>query len=144
MFHGGRHRGRQDRAQQQGLGLAITGLVSAGDDWARLARPFHMRSHESCVRPISLAVSVVTDEPRSCSTNYFIGRAGEGLVNIEAAPDATCRFVPANGLLAHTNHFLVPESLGIAVPPNPHWRAPCIVCGACRSVERRVPTRSAR
>ena len=104
-----------------GLGLAINGLVSIGDDWTRLARPFHVRCYDILRAPdLASAVAIVTDGPRSCSTNYLIGRSGEGVVDIEAAPEATCRIVTADGLLAHSNHFLDPGALGVEVPPNPH------------------------
>jgi isopenicillin-N N-acyltransferase-like protein len=103
-----------------GVGLAINGLVSIGDNWARLTRPFHLRCYDIMhAADLPSAVRVVTDEHRSCSTNFLIGRAGEGLVNIEAAPAATCRYVTADGLIAHSNHFLDPAAIGVEEPPNP-------------------------
>jgi len=102
-----------------GLGLVINGLLSHRDDWARLRTPFHVRTWRVLhARSVREAVRVVTDEARSCSANFLIGHAGAAaeVVDIEAAPEATCALVPAGGVLAHANHFVDPGRLGVWQP----------------------------
>lgn len=102
------------------VGLAITGLTSTEDDWSRLGKPFHVRCYE-VLRSHDLreAIGAAADGGRSCSASFVVGQTGAGAVNIESAPGADCHLDPAHGVLAHTNHFIVPEALGIAEPPNP-------------------------
>ena len=102
------------------VGLAISGLTSTHDDWARLGKPFHVRCYEVLqARGLGSAISAATDGGRSCSANFVVGQSGAGAVSIETAPGEDCRLDPADGVVAHTNHFIVPEALGIAEPPNP-------------------------
>lgn len=102
-----------------GLGLVINGLLSNRDDWARLRLPFHVRTwrmlHSSS---LAEAAAVVTHEERSCSANFLLGQAtGHGeVVDVEAAPDATCIRRPTDGILVHTNHFVDPQALDIWQP----------------------------
>lgn len=108
-----------------GVGLVINGLLSSRDDWSRLLTPFHVRTWRILhARTLGQAMSVVENEHRSCSANFLIGQdSGSGqahgaaqVVNIEAAPDASCRLQPARGVLAHANHFVDPERLGVWQP----------------------------
>lgn len=102
-----------------GLGLVINGLLSNKDDWSRLRTPFHVRTWKILhSRALADAARVVTGEERSCSGNFLIGQANgiAEVVNIEAAPDATCMLSPTDGLLAHANHFMDPASLAIWQP----------------------------
>ena len=102
-----------------GLGLVINGLLSSEDDWARLRTPFHVRTWRILhARTLRNAVAVVEDEDRSCSANFMIGQANgtAEVVNIEAAPGAVCRWHPAGGVLAHANHFIDPNRLGVWQP----------------------------
>jgi len=102
-----------------GLGLVINGLLSNRDDWARLRTPFHVRTWMILQQDtLAAAAAVVTGEPRSCSANFLIGKANGAaeVVNIEAAPDATCRLLPQRGLFAHANHFVDPTVLGVSQP----------------------------
>ncbi|HEU5298640.1 MAG TPA: C45 family peptidase [bacterium] len=102
-----------------GLGLVINGLLSSRDDWSTLYTPFHVRTwrilHAHALRD---AVRVVTDELRSCSANFLIGQAGDPseVVDIEAAPHATCALAPEGGVLAHANHFVDPGRLDVWQP----------------------------
>jgi isopenicillin-N N-acyltransferase-like protein len=102
-----------------GIGLAVNGLLSSRDDWSTLNTPFHVRTwrilHAGALRD---AVRVVTDELRSCSANFLIGQAGETaeVVDIEAAPHATCALAPEGGVLAHANHFVDPGRLDVWQP----------------------------
>jgi isopenicillin-N N-acyltransferase like protein len=102
-----------------GLGLVINGLLSNRDDWARLYLPFHVRTWRM-LHSASLAdaVAVVTREDRSCSANFLLGQANghAEVVDLEAAPHATCTLRPTGGVLAHTNHFYDPEALDIWQP----------------------------
>ncbi|HEV8353261.1 MAG TPA: C45 family peptidase [bacterium] len=103
----------------RGLGLVINGLLSTRDDWARLQTPFHVRTWMILQQEtLAAAAAVVTDEPRSCSANFLIGKANghAEVVNIEAAPEATCRLLPRRGLFAHANHFVDPAVLGVSQP----------------------------
>lgn len=102
-----------------GLGLVINGLLSNHDDWSRLRTPFHVRTWMILQQhTLAEAVAVITDEPRSCSANFLMGKAnGEAeVVNIEAAPETTCRLLPAGGTFAHANHFVDPAALGVWQP----------------------------
>ncbi len=102
-----------------GLGLVINGLLSNQDDWTRLRTPFHVRTWRMLhARRLRDAVQVVLDEPRSCSANFLIGQANGAseVVNVEAAPEATCALAPDGGILAHANHFVDPDPLGIWQP----------------------------
>ena len=102
-----------------GVGLAINGLVSNLDSWSRLRKPFHVRCWEIlAARTLPEAELAITSAKRSCSTNFVLAQAGEGggVVDLEAAPENECRLEPANGFLAHTNHFSDPDALGIWQP----------------------------
>lgn len=102
----------------EGVGLAINGLISEGDDWARLRKPFHVRCGEILSsKSLREAVAKITRGERSCSANFIIGeqkRLGLGeLVDVESAPKSTLTLSPEDGVLTHTNHFAHPEKLGV-------------------------------
>ncbi len=102
-----------------GLGLVVNGLLSNRDDWARRRTPFHVRTWEILhARTLDAAVHVITREERSCAANFLIGQSNGRavIVDIEAAPEATCMLAPVDGILTHTNHFTDPDSLGIWQP----------------------------
>jgi len=100
-----------------GLGLAINGLITAGDDWSRVATPFHVRCHAILRRrALDDAAAVVTGEARTCSANFLIGQIDDRVVNLEAAPHAVGTQRPEGGVVAHTNHFLDPAALGVDEP----------------------------
>jgi len=100
-----------------GLGLAINGLNTAGDDWSRLSKPFHVRCYEILrARDFDAAVRVVTGANRACSTNFLIAQAPDRVVDIEAAPDTVRLLACEGGCLTHTNHFLEPGALGVVEP----------------------------
>jgi isopenicillin-N N-acyltransferase-like protein len=101
-----------------GLGLLINGLVSDHDDWARLEKPFHVRCWEILrSKTLKGAVSIISRGGRSCSANFLLGqqtKLGAGkVVDIESAPGATRAYDSKGGIIAHTNHFLDPASLGV-------------------------------
>jgi isopenicillin-N N-acyltransferase-like protein len=99
-----------------GLGLLINGLNSTADNWATLDKPFHVRCYEILQQhSFDDAVAVVTNERRACSANYVIGDSDGRVVNLETAPDAVRTTQCSNGCLAHTNHFVDPDSMGIEV-----------------------------
>ena len=103
-----------------GVGLAINGMTSTDDDWATLARPFHVRCFEILrARDFDSAVRVVTNEARACSTNFLIAQTPDRVVDIEAAPDKLRLLGCQGGCLTHANHFTAPDEIGVAEPPNP-------------------------
>ncbi len=100
-----------------GLGLAINGLISEGDDAGRLATPFHVRCHEILrQRGFDAAVAVVAAGRRACSANFLIAQVDDRVADIEAAPGAVRTLAPEGGVIAHTNHFLDAAALGIVEP----------------------------
>jgi len=102
-----------------GLGLVINGLLSSQDDWSHLRTPFHVRTWRILhARSLREATRAVTDELRACSANFLIGQADgvAAVVNIEAAPGATCTLAPENGVLAHANHFTDADRLQVWQP----------------------------
>jgi isopenicillin-N N-acyltransferase like protein len=100
-----------------GLGLAINGLMSTADDWARLGTPFHVRCHQ-ILRCTSLAAAetIALAPPRSCSANYLLACRPAEVVDLETAPATYRRLDPGDGLLLHTNHFLDPADIGVVEP----------------------------
>jgi isopenicillin-N N-acyltransferase-like protein len=101
------------------LGLAVNGLVSNEDRWSRLAPPFHARCRRILgSRSVREAKAAVLNESRSCSANFLIAQGGKDgeVVDVEAAPERACELGPRDGVLAHTNHFVDPERLGIWQP----------------------------
>lgn len=106
-----------------GVGLTINGMTSTDDDLGRLARPVHVRCYEMLRAPdLQAAVAVITNEPRSCSTNFLLAgtRPAARAVDVEAAPDAIRLLDPdENNCLVHTNHFVDPDVVGVVEQPNP-------------------------
>jgi isopenicillin-N N-acyltransferase-like protein len=109
-----------------GLGLAINGLNSTGDDWTRLKKPFHMRCYE-ILRSATLqdAAKIITKQERSCSANYLIAQVDDQMLDIETAPKSTLTLNPDRGVLTHSNHFVDAEALQIEEPPNEHRPYSC-------------------
>jgi len=111
-----------------GLGLLINGLVSNMDDWSRLEKPFHVQCWE-ILRSKSLedAIRIVSEGQRSCSANFLLGQQKSlekaTIVNVESAPQAVNRLSPESGVIAHTNHFCNPASVGISQVIDEEWRS---------------------
>ena len=104
----------------EGVGLAVNGMCSTSDNWARFQKPFHLRCHEILrSRTMDDALDVLTGSPRSCTANFIIGDASHGAVDIELAPDNLRSIDPDNGVLVHTNHFVNPDKIDATEPPNP-------------------------
>lgn len=100
-----------------GLGLVINGLIAEGDDAARLATPFHVRCHEILrQRDFDAAAAIVMAGRRACSANFLIARVPDRVADLEAAPGAVRSIAPQGGVIAHTNHFLDPEAMGVVEP----------------------------
>ena len=100
-----------------GLGLAINGLLSTDDDWARLEKPFHVRCYEILrAARFEDALRIVTDTPRACSANFVLAQTPDRATDIEAAPGSSCSFGAVHGVVVHTNHFLEPTHLGVEEP----------------------------
>ena len=106
----------------EGVGLAVNGLHTTGDDWSRLSKPFHVRCYEILrSRDLESALQVVAGTGRACSTNYLIAQAPDQVTDLEAAPDQVRRLTCEDDCLVHTNHFLDPSALGVVEPPRPRW-----------------------
>ena len=103
-----------------GIALAINGLLTDRDSWSRLLKPFHVRCWEILAsRTLVEAAQAAVGTKRACSANFLIGRAGGGdhsVVDLEAAPEVEHGLVPEKGFLAHTNHFLDPDTIGVVQP----------------------------
>ncbi len=102
-----------------GVGLVINGLLSNRDDWSRLRTPFHVRTWKVLrSHRLADAVEIITGEERACSANFLLGQANGSaeVVDIEAAPHATCALAPSDGVLAHANHFVDPDALDLWQP----------------------------
>ncbi len=100
-----------------GLGLAISGLTTTDDDWARLQRPFHLRCYEILhSRDLDTARRVISDSNRSCSANFLIVQAPDQVINIEAAPHISDSSAGNQACVVHTNHFIDPAALGVVEP----------------------------
>ncbi len=97
-----------------GLGLAINGLNSEKDNWALLAKPFHVRCWEilRCT-DFEQALRVVTEGERSVSANFLIAQAPDRALDLETAPTGVSKLRPRDGWLAHTNHFIDLRSAGL-------------------------------
>jgi isopenicillin-N N-acyltransferase-like protein len=114
-----------------GVGLAINGLSTLEDSWARQATPFHVRCHAILrQRRLADAVAIAEAAPRACSANFLIGQAGHGAVDVETAPAATRALAPDAALLVHANHFA--DAAGMGIDETPHQRRPYSVCRADR------------
>lgn len=97
-----------------GLGLAINGLNSEHDNWARLSKPFHVRCWEILrCSDFEQAVRVVTEGERSVSANFLIAQAPDRAIDLETAPTGISKIFPQDGWLAHTNHFLDLQTIGL-------------------------------
>jgi isopenicillin-N N-acyltransferase-like protein len=101
-----------------GLGLAINGLTSNDDDWARLRKPFHVRCYEILrSRSLAAAAAIVSADDRSCSANFLLAQSPDQVLNIESAPQATAVSGCVGGCLVHANHFVDPAALAVSEPP---------------------------
>ena len=104
----------------EGVGLAVNGMYSTLDDWARLKNPFHLRCYEVLrSRSMNGALSALTNTPRSCTANFIVGHSPQQVVNVELAPDNLRLIDPERSILSHANHFDDPSILGVSEPPNP-------------------------
>jgi isopenicillin-N N-acyltransferase-like protein len=105
-----------------GLGLAINGLLTTDDDWARLERPFHVRCYEVLrSRTLEDGQHVLVAGGRACSANFLIAQVPDRVLDVETAPTTVRCLGPARGRLVHTNHFLDATSLGVTQPPMDDW-----------------------
>ncbi|GEM82057.1 C45 family autoproteolytic acyltransferase/hydolase [Meiothermus hypogaeus] len=99
-----------------GLGLCINGLVSKGDHWAGLGKPFHLRTYQALrQKTLDDAKTAIVENPRTASGNFLIGQGGKAL-DIEVSPSGVALWEDERQLV-HANHYLAPERFGIEVPP---------------------------
>jgi len=99
-----------------GLGLCINGLVSVGDNWAGLGKPFHLRTFEALrQKTLSQARGVIVESPRTASGNFLVGQGGQA-VDLEVSPTGIAVW-EGQRQLVHANHYIAPERFGIEVPP---------------------------
>ena len=104
----------------EGIGLAVNGMYSTKDDWARLKKPFHLRCYEVLKsRSMDEALGSLTSSTRSCTANFIVGHSPARVVNVELAPDKLRLIDPYKGIISHANHFDDPSMLEVYEPPNP-------------------------
>jgi len=104
----------------KGIGLTVNGMYSIEDDWSRLYKPFHIRCYEVLQSSnLEMALGVLNNTYRSCTSNFIIGEANKGAVNIELAPKKHRIILPNNGIITHANHFQNPDEIDVKEPPNP-------------------------
>ena len=102
-----------------GLGLAINGLTTTDDDWARPVLPFHARCYAVLrSRRFDDAAEIIGGTPRACSGNFMLAQTPDRAIDLEAAPDALGVVRPTNGCVVHANHFERPHELGVVEPPD--------------------------
>ena len=95
-----------------GLGLAINAMVSDRDRLGDSV-PFLLlcRKMLSC-EGLGDAVNVFLNAGRSVSYNVMLG-CGGALLDLEAHPGDVSMLLPKEGVIAHTNHFVGPRTLGV-------------------------------
>ncbi len=104
----------------EGIGLAVNGMYSTNDDWARFEKPFHLRCYEVLrSKNMEEALHALAGTPRSCTANFILGHSPSRAVDIELAPDSLRLIDPKNGVLAHANHLVDPKEVGVEEPENP-------------------------
>ena len=104
----------------EGIGLAVNGMYTTEDDFARFEKPFHLRCYDVLrSKNMENALKVLTGTPRSCTANFIVGHGPKRVVNIELAPDDMRLIDANNGIISHANHFINPGILFISEPPNP-------------------------
>ncbi len=59
---------------------------------------------------LASAVKVLGTSSRSCSNNLMISQADGEAIDLECVPDEMFWIMPADGLLAHSNHFISPAA----------------------------------
>ncbi|MDX2004118.1 MAG: C45 family peptidase [Meiothermus sp.] len=97
------------------LGLCINGLVSKGDNWAGLGKPFHLRTYEVLrAKTLEQARAVVTEAPLTSSGNFLLGQ-GSYAVDLEVSPTGLGVW-ESDRQLVHANHYVAPERFGIEIP----------------------------
>ncbi len=80
----------------------------------RLEKPFHVHCYEILrAHTLEQVVQVVSAGQRACSANFLIGQTPDRVVDIEAAPARVAVWTPEHSILVHTNHFLLPQALGV-------------------------------
>ena len=93
-----------------GVAVATNALVSEADA-GEVGVPYHV-----CLRALldaghlPAALAALQRARRSCSANYMLAQVGGVAVDVEAMPGDYSRLRlidPADGLLAHTNHFTI-------------------------------------
>jgi len=99
-----------------GVGLCINGLVSVGDNWAGLGKPFHLRTYEVLrSKTLEGAQAAITEPPLTASGNFLIGQ-NDKAIDLEVSPTGLGIWEDQRQLV-HANHYLAPERFGIEIPP---------------------------
>ena len=98
-----------------GIGLCVNGLSSQADDWRRDGLPFHLRTGRILrSRSLTEAVAHASVDAPSCSANFLIGSAADGVTDVESSPLGSRRLVADDdAVLVHANHFVDPDALGV-------------------------------
>ncbi|MGH8882529.1 MAG: C45 family autoproteolytic acyltransferase/hydrolase [Stackebrandtia sp.] len=98
-----------------GIGLCVNGLGCEDDDWKRGGLPFHLRTARILASStLTEAIGVASLDAPSCSANFLIGSATDGVVDVESSPIGSRRITAeADRVLVHANHFTDADALGV-------------------------------
>lgn len=102
------------RAGLNSAGIAVTGnFLRSDQDFGRSGVPIpFIRRRILQSQSLAEAVGWVVRTPRAFSSNHLIADAGGEAIDCESAPeDVFFLQAAADGILAHSNHFLAPAAL---------------------------------
>jgi isopenicillin-N N-acyltransferase-like protein len=100
------------RSGMSSTGVAVAGNFLASDqDFGRSGIPIPF-IRRAILRSGSIdeALELVASAPRAFSSNHLVADASGRVVDCETSPESTFLLHPADGLLAHSNHFCSPEA----------------------------------
>jgi isopenicillin-N N-acyltransferase-like protein len=93
-------------------GLALTANFMACDrDFEHAGIPLGILRRKALEKTnLAQAIKVFAGSTRACSNNIMLSHADGEAIDLECIPDQAFWLQPEDGLLAHSNHFLVPAA----------------------------------
>ena len=92
---------------QHGIGMAVNGLISAGDGADPYRKPMHVRFREAMdAERLDTAIRPLIAGDRAVSANVILGHAAGEFIDLELSPTAVNHLYPEDGILTHANHFV--------------------------------------